>query len=118
MTFDVRGLNLPLSEALKKYTERRLGFALRRFDRRIGGVRARIFDVNGPRGGADKCCRIRADIVPNGMVLVECTDPDAYAAIDRAANRLEQSVGRSLRRIRDVRRGRESIRQAGVFAQR
>lgn len=114
MIFDVRGRNLPLHEALKKYTERRLGFALRRFDRRIGCVRARIFDVNGPRGGVDKCCRIKADMVPTGVVVVESTAPDAYVVIDRAADRLEQTVRRYLRRRRESRRGRESIRGQGL----
>ena len=112
MTFEVRGHHLPLSNALKRHAERRLAFALRRFDRWIGGVKVRISDVNGPRGGVDKFCQITAEMVPTGVVRVEASDADAYVVIDRAADRLEQTVRRSVWRIRDARRGRASIRQA------
>lgn len=114
MTIEVRGLRLPLTEAFKIYAERRLGFALRRFDRRVGTVRAQIYDINGPRGGVDKCCRIRADMIPGGTVLVEYTDPDAYVATDYAAERLQETVSRHIRRMRELRRGRESIRRLQV----
>ncbi len=114
MTFDVRGHHLPLSNALKRYAERRLTFALRRFDRSIGPVRVRISDINGPRGGVDKSCQIMLEMVPTGVVRVEATDSDAYVVIDRAADRLEQTLRRHVWRTRDARRGRESIREPGT----
>ena len=116
MKFDLRGHHLLLSNALKRYAERRLAFALRRFDRWIGCVRVRISDVNGPRGGVDKSCQIMAEMVPTGVVRAEANDSDAYVVIDCAADRLEQSVRRHVRRIRNARRGRESIRDVGAFA--
>jgi putative sigma-54 modulation protein len=117
VTFDLRGHHLSVSNALRRHAERRLAFGLRRFDRWIGGVKVRISDVNGPRGGMDKSCQIMAEMLPTGLVRVEATDSDAYVVIDRAADRLEQAVRRHVWRIRDARRGRESIRQAEVFAQ-
>jgi len=90
--------------------ERRLRFALTRFGGRVGRVKVRISDVNGPRGGIDKCCRICAEIVPFDTVVLEEVDAELHAAIDRAADRLGGSFARRLKRARELRVGRESIR--------
>ncbi len=82
------------------YTERRLRFALGRFGTRIRQIMVRIADLNGPRGGVDKQCRITVDVRPFGTVILEETDADLYRAIDRAAHRVSQSVRRELERLR------------------
>jgi len=48
MDADIRILSTDLTEALQSYIERRLHFSLGRFGRRVGRVRVRITDVNGP----------------------------------------------------------------------
>jgi ribosome-associated translation inhibitor RaiA len=54
--------------------------------------------VNGPKGGADKACRMDVTLTPGGTVRVEDVDPDLYVAIDRAAHRVNRSVARRLER--------------------
>ncbi len=59
----------------------------------------RLVDLNGPKGGVDKRCRIAAELsarVPG--VLVEATDADAYVAVSQAAARLDERVTRALAR--------------------
>lgn len=48
-----------LSAELKDYVKRRVHFSLGRFAGRIGSLSVRLTDINGPRGGLDKCCDIR-----------------------------------------------------------
>jgi hypothetical protein len=52
----------------------------------------RLSGINGPHGGADKCCHLQVvlDDLPN--VVVEDIEADLTIAIDRATDR----VGRSL----------------------
>ena len=57
-------------------------------------------DLNGPRGGLDKQCRVTVTLSPSGRVMVEATDANLHSAIDRAADRLERSVTRELERRR------------------
>jgi ribosome-associated translation inhibitor RaiA len=59
----------------------------------------RIADLNGPRGGVDRQCRITVDVRPSRTVILEETDADLYRAIDRAAHRVGQSVRRQLERL-------------------
>ncbi len=103
----VRGTDL--TEAIRSYVERRLRFSLGRFASRLGRVTVRISDVNGPRGGIDKVCRISAKLADTGQVVVqETADTNLYAAIDHATERIGQSCGRAVQRLRE--RGTGSIR--------
>ena len=60
----------------------------------------RLSDINGPRGGEDKCCHIQVALAHLPDVVIEDTEADLYAAIDRAADRAAHTVGRRLMRKR------------------
>lgn len=97
-----------LAEAFKLYVKRRLRFALGRFGGRVGQVTVRI----GGDGPAESRCRISTEVLPFGRIAVEESDPDLFAAIDRATGRIGPLFGRELERVRDARVGRESVRMA------
>lgn len=111
MNVEIRSQGFNMSEALERYAERRLGFALRKFAKEIGRVTVRLSDLNGPRGGADKRCQITASLPPSPAVTLQAVEADPYAAIDRAAARLERALARSMGRTRESRRRRMSIRK-------
>ena len=104
MQLEIRVRNTDVVDALRAYVERRLRFALNRLNNGIKRVRVWIGDLNGPRGGVDKLCRIRVDVVPSGTLLVEERNADIYGAIDRAAHRLKESMRRELQRRRAIKR--------------
>ncbi len=85
-----------MSDALRAHAERCLEFALRRFGNRIDRVSVWLVDVNGPRGGVDKCCRIAVRLRPTGSVFVTEAAADGYAAIGRAAGRAGSAVARRI----------------------
>ncbi len=101
MTLDIRGRNIGLSQALRDHVTRRVRFALGRFGGRVARVTTRLGDLNGPRGGVDKCCRIVVTLRAEERVLVEDADTDMYAAIDRAAERAGRAVWRRLAQRRE-----------------
>lgn len=105
------------ADALRGYAERRLRFALGRFTDQIGRVTVLVEDVNGPRGGLDKVCRIRAEVAQYGhFVFQESVDASLQAAIDEAADRIGRTVARELRRERHGWARRESMRLWAVGA--
>jgi len=101
MQIDIQARNFPLTKAIQGYIERRLGFALSTRDEHIQRIMVRLSDINGPRGGADKCCHIHVLLPHLPDVVIEDTEADLYAAIDRAADRAGRTVGRRLARHRD-----------------
>ncbi|MDH5183295.1 MAG: HPF/RaiA family ribosome-associated protein [Gammaproteobacteria bacterium] len=114
MHIDIQARNFSLTDALNGHVIRRLGFALSSKDEHIQRVRVRLSDINGPRGGADKCCHIQVILPHLGDVVIEDTEVDLYAAIDRAADRAGRTVGRRLARLRDRERSSRHAEQTLV----
>jgi hypothetical protein len=100
MQLDMRGINFQLDETLKNHIERRLHFAMERFAARIQKVTVRMTDINGPRGGIDKHCRIAIDLVPRGTVMLEDRGENPFILVTDMAKRAGRSVRRELERRR------------------
>ena len=87
MHFEIHAKDIPISEQLRGHIERRLCFALERFARRIRKVRVSVGDLNGPRGGVDKRCRVTIVLIPSTTIALEDWDSNIYVAIDRVADK-------------------------------
>ncbi len=99
MRIDVQALGFSLTAPLLDHTRRRLRFALARAGDRIKRVEVRLGDRNGPRGGADKFCRMRVVLEHAPSVLIEDVGADLYAVIGRAAERAGRNVARRVDRL-------------------
>ncbi|MEE9145814.1 MAG: HPF/RaiA family ribosome-associated protein, partial [Candidatus Tectomicrobia bacterium] len=76
-----------------------LRFTLSRFGGRIARVVVCLGVLKASRGGTDTGCRITVSFVRLSQVIVEDTDVDMCAAINRAANRAGRAVQRRLARV-------------------
>jgi ribosome-associated translation inhibitor RaiA len=103
MRIEVRGRHLEVAEELRRHAERRLRFALGRFTGAVGRVTVRVEDINGPRGGVDKRCRLVVALAPRGELIIEDEDVDLRALLDRSAERAGRAVERRLARRRNAR---------------
>lgn len=103
-----------MTDALTEHVRRRLDVLLARHADRIKRVGVRLGDENGPRGGADKFCRIQVHLLDARVAVIEEVGVDLYAAIDSAAERVSRVVVKHLDRThpnRDVvRQGRRPAR--------
>jgi ribosome-associated translation inhibitor RaiA len=88
---------IELSGDLKDYVKRRVHFSLGRFAARIRSLSVRLGDVNGPRGGVDKCCDIRVDVGLRQKVIVREQQANLHAAVAFATERAERAVQRQLK---------------------
>lgn len=101
MRIDIQALGFSLTAPLLDHTERRLRFALTRATDQIRRVVVRLGDANGPRGGADKYCRIQVVLEHAPLVLIEDVGADLYAVIGRAAERAGRNVARRVDRLHE-----------------
>ena len=106
MRIEIRGRNVEIEPSLRSHIERQLSFAMGRFGPRIEWLTVRVEDVNGPRGGNDKRCRIEVDLIRSKNVMVEEFDSDPYTAAARAVTRAGRSVARQLGRKPGARAGK------------
>jgi len=96
MQIDIHVQNFSLSRALRDYVERRMSFTLACCESHIKRIVVRLSDINGPRGGVDKCCQLQAVLVNLPDVVVKDIEADMYVAIDRATSRAGRTVMRKI----------------------
>ena len=111
MQIDIKSHGFPLTDALRSHVQRRLRFNLSGFDKPIRRVVVRLRDINGPKGGRDKRCRLQLVLVGLPDLLIEDTETDLYVAIDRASDR----AGRTLARRLDRRKASSHRREHRLF---
>lgn len=116
MVWTIRKGRGRIPPALVAHVDRRLQFALSRFGSRIARATVALEDINGPRGGIDKACRIVVRLRSGGDVVAAVDDIDWHAAIDRATTRIGQSVAREVMRSREVRGMPAATRSRGAVA--
>ena len=102
MQIEISSPHIPLFDSLKAH----IRATLEPLDHHSGdGIRiinVRLSDVNGPKGGLDKVCRIQARILNHPSVSSEGRHSDPYVAVRLAARRMD----RVLSSILDVTRNR------------
>ena len=83
-----------IAPQLRAYAERRLSFALRRFQGQVRHIRLRLTDVNGPRHGVDARCAVTAHLANGKQLFVEATTAWPFRSVTQAAGRLSEAIRR------------------------
>ena len=100
MKLDIRTRHLVLSPQARDEVRHRIAIAFARISPWIRTVDITITDINGPKGGADKQCRIRIRGRSIPSVVVEHVGTETLATIAIAAERAEHVIVRKLGRRR------------------
>jgi putative sigma-54 modulation protein len=106
MNFEICSKGVHMTNKLQDFVERKLQYALGRFSHRIQDVRVLLTDINGPKGGEDIECHIKANLVRAGAITIKETREDAFSAVARASQRVSQTLSRQIARRHSMRRGR------------
>lgn len=98
----IRAAGVTLDAADKDYIRRKLGRKLGKFAWSIERVSVRVEDVNGPRGGVDKRCRIKVVMPAIPSVVTEERHHSLQASMDRALTKAERAVRQAVQRHRTM----------------
>lgn len=96
----IRAIGTKLSGKDRDYIRQRLAKRLGKFDRFVERTSVRVEDINGPRGGVDKRCRVKIALRGLPSVVVEEHHYSPRAAIDLAFDGIERTVRRTIERRR------------------
>lgn len=105
MNIDIQANGLTLTSGLRQHIRQRFLSAFHSSQQHLRKISVRLIDVNGPRGGQDKRCRVHIGIIGGQDVVIENTDTHLHTAIEGATNRAQNSL---FRRI-DKRRAKKAI---------
>lgn len=104
MRIEIVSPSMELDGDLRQWAERHVAFAIGRFAERVRRVRIMLSDINGPRGGLDKECRVTAQLTCGEPLVAEVLDSDPGAALARAIDRIARKLSTEWERKRDRRR--------------
>jgi len=92
----IQSRGFDLTGALRERVKKRIGLILGNTGYPITRIDVRLSDINGPKGGIDKKCKIHIHLSGHPSVVVTDIQRDLYHAIDRAASRAMRTVRRRL----------------------
>lgn len=99
----MRGVHLSLTDGLKAYVQEHLVSHIERlFDDEAAEIDISLADINGPKGGVDKECRVTVRLPGLSAIHVTETSETLHQAIDASRDRLEKTLKRTLEKRRDV----------------
>jgi putative sigma-54 modulation protein len=96
MLINIQSRHFSLSEAISRYVKSKVHTMLGRYETKIISINVSLFDVNGPKGGEDKCCKIIVKINGTGSIVVQETAEDLYDAINSSSRRVRRAIKRQL----------------------
>jgi len=103
MQIIIHARDIEVDAGLREHVQRRLHFALGWAQQHVGRVSVVLSDLNGPRGGADKSCRLRCALPGTAEMVIEDTQADIAPASARFADRAGRTLARRLEREREGR---------------
>ncbi|MCA9004815.1 MAG: HPF/RaiA family ribosome-associated protein [Planctomycetaceae bacterium] len=107
MTITFTDRNQLLTHQLKQLCERRLNYALSRFQLMIKSIEFCVSDLNGPRGGIDKACRVMIRH-RSGQIIVNHKHEDLNVCISKVAEKATRAISRNRARSKKFKRSRHT----------
>jgi len=100
----MRGVHLSLTDGLKTYVQEHLVDHIEKLcdDQEASEIDISLVDINGPKGGVDKECRVTVRLPGLSAIHVTEAAETLHGAIDLSRDRLENALKRTLERRRDV----------------
>jgi len=100
----IKAIDLELTEGQRAMIEKKLDSAMKRVADRLIAVDLFISDINGPRGGRDKNCRVELQIRSAKPIVVSETMDTIEEAVAKSLDAAARSLNRNLEKRRDIRR--------------
>lgn len=91
---------------IREFAVSRVQFAMHRLSWLVPRATVRLSDLNGPRGGIDKCCFLELRTARAGTVAIVSKASDWHAAVEDSLARATRVLLRNWQRRRDLGRAR------------
>ncbi|MFT7561752.1 MAG: putative sigma-54 modulation protein [Flavobacteriales bacterium] len=104
MKIHIHAKGFDLTKGIKSHAEKRIHLSLARMQAHITSIEPNLSDINGPKGGIDKQCKISIHSNSIASITIRDTKADLYEAIDNAINRASYSLIRKVSRSQKLSR--------------
>ena len=102
MKFEILGQGIRIDQRMAEFINERMQLCHERYEGRLRKVTVSLYDVNGPKSGVDKRCRITYTLAGAGQAAVEGEADTWRDAIINAVHKLEHSISKKVDRQRKL----------------
>jgi putative sigma-54 modulation protein len=102
MQLNIDAQNLNISEQVKEDMSQRIKDMFARTQQKIRKVSVVFTDINGPKGGADKQCRVQLVLFGLPSVNVVCKQANFHKALARALSAAKRTLKRRFNKLQRV----------------
>lgn len=102
----IKARKIKLEATTKEYMKHRVSFAFARARHLIRTLTITIADVNGPKGGNDKQCKVLIRTNDLSDIVITETQSNLQASIDRALTRSSQNLLQRIKRKKSALKSR------------
>lgn len=117
MRLNINFRNVPGSADIISHVDRRLSFCLSRMEHEIERVDVTLSDLNGPKAGVDKQCKVVIKPIGLRKIVVTEKQQSIQLAVDVSLARAGRSLVRKLKRKTLLRRGASIKNIKGIMRQ-
>lgn len=98
MKLIVNARHIKTSNEIHAHIDRRIAFAFSRSRKHVRTVLVKLTDINGPRGGIDKQCKVVVRLYSRPSIVIVERQADIHHAIDRCITRASRNLMQQLKR--------------------
>lgn len=100
MILEINNKQAGIDKNITSEAKRLLKFSMSRFEGTVTRVKIHFSDLNGPKGGIDKRCRVSVKLKKAGQVVVLSEGENYIEALSNCLERLVRSIRREIRKRR------------------
>jgi putative sigma-54 modulation protein len=104
MKTHIHAKGFDLTDGIRSHIDKRIHFYLSRMQEHIMSIDVHLADINGPKGGIDKQCKVLIHSKNITSITIRDTKDNLYEAIDHAINRASHSLVRKITRVQKLSR--------------
>ena len=98
MQIIIQSKGVDIDQNIKNFVDNHMRFVFTRYGEYVICIEVMLIDINGPKGGIDKRCRVKLKLGSRATIVIQETQEDLYSAIKLCSARLKRSVERSITR--------------------
>ena len=118
MKIDIQAKQLKLGQTFKQNVKVKIRRLFQHNSSTVNRIDVNVSDINGPKGGEDKVCKVNISVGGGKNILVSARAASAYKAVSQAIKKANTTLSRQRQKARDIKHiSLSSLGQNDVLAE-
>lgn len=102
MKIDIQAKQLKLGQTFKQNVKVKIRRLFQHNSEEVNRIDITLADVNGPKGGEDKVCKVNVSVGGGKNILVSAREASAYKAVTLAVKKASATLSRQRQKAREI----------------